>query len=190
MSFATANPMLMIIDLQNAIDDASWGVRNNPDAEENIASLLTRWRESNLPILHVKHMSTEPTSTYYQGAPGNDFKAVVEPLGDERVLEKGTNSAFIGTGLDESLRKQGISELVITGVITNNSVEATARMAGNLGFKATVVSDATFTFGKNDFSGQFHDADVVHNMSLANLEGEYASVLKSSDVYQLTGSLR
>lgn len=189
MSFSTANPMLMIIDLQNAIDDISWGVRNNSDAEENIATLLSRWRELTLPILHVKHMSTDPSSTYYPGKSGNDFKTEVEPKSDEQVLEKGTNSAFIGTGLDEILREKEISELVITGVVTNNSVEATARMAGNLGYKTTVVSDATFTFGQKDFSGQFHAADVVHNMSLSNLDGEYASVLTSHDVYQLSGSL-
>jgi Amidases related to nicotinamidase len=174
--------MLMIIDVQNAIDDPRWGVRNNPDAEQTIAKLLSKWRELNLPLLHVRHMSTDPGSTYYSGLPGNDFKSIVRPKHDEQVLMKSTNSAFIDTGLDTMLGDQGITELIITGVITNNSVEATARMAGNLGYKTKVVSDATFTFGRNDFSGQFHEAEVVHNMSLANLHEEYAEVLDSKEI--------
>ncbi len=189
MPFTTVQPLLMIVDLQKAIDDESWGIRNNPEAEENILKLLNTWRDLKLPILHIKHMSTDSSSTYYPGTPGNDFKTIAEPLANEVVMKKSTNSAFIGTGLDKMLSERGISEIVITGVITNNSVEATARMAGNLGYETFVVSDATYTFGQKDFSGKYHDADVVHNMSLANLHGEYAQVLTSNDVDELTGAL-
>ena len=68
---------------------------------------------------------------------------------------------------------------MIVGVSTNNSVEATARTAGNLGFKTYVVSDATFTFSKIDFDGVMRTAKEVHAMSLANLHGEYATVIHS-----------
>jgi len=67
-------------------------------------------------------------------------------------------------------------------VITNNSVEATARMAGNLGFQTYLVSDATATFGKRDLRGQWWDADDVHHLSLANLDGEYATVVTTEQV--------
>ena len=49
-------------------------------------------------------------------------------------------------------------------VITNNSVEATARMSGNLGFLTVVVSDATATFGRDDFDGRWRTAGEVHAM--------------------------
>lgn len=99
------------------------------------------------------------------------------PLAGERVIDKHTNSAFIGTTLERDLRARDITEVVITGVITNNSVEASARMAGNLGFTTFVVADATATFGRRDFAGQWRSAADVHAMSLANLQGEYATVL-------------
>ena len=63
------------------------------------------------------------------------------------------------------------------GVSTNNSVEATVRMAGNLGFKTFLVADACFTFARRDFHGSLRTADEVHSMSLANLDGEYCTVL-------------
>jgi nicotinamidase-related amidase len=176
------NAVLLIIDVQKAIDHPSWGVRNNPQAEANIARLLAHWRRSGRPVIHVRHESREPMSTYRPGQTGCHFKDEVLPLSQETVITKQTNSAFIGTALETRLRADGIDQLVICGVITNNSVEATARMAGNLGFTTFVVSDATATFAKRDYSGRMWSADDVHTMSLANLEGEYATIVSTSDL--------
>ena len=175
----------MIIDLQAAIDFPSWGTRNNEQAEERVAQLLNAWRQAGRPLMHVKHMSVHPDSPYWPEGPGNAFKPQAMPLPGEEVLEKTTNSAFIGTGLDESLRARGISELVVAGVITNNSVEATVRMAGNLGYRTVLVEDATFTFGRRDFSGKWHEAQVIHDIALANMDGEYAEVRSTADVLAL-----
>jgi nicotinamidase-related amidase len=43
---------------------------------------------------------------------------------------------------------------VICGVITNNSVEVTVRMVGNLAFDTYLVKDAGFTFARNDYRGR------------------------------------
>ena len=174
-------PALLIIDVQRAIDDPSWGDdRNNRGAEGNIARLLERWRGRGWPVIHVRHSSCEPGSTYRKGQPGFEFKAEVMPREEERIVEKQTNSPFIGTDLQQHL--SGITTLVIVGVITNNSVEATARMAGNLGFDTYVVRDATATFGRRDYDGRWRTAEEVHAMSLANLDGEYARIVTTEEV--------
>lgn len=177
------NPVLIIIDVQNGIDDPYWGEsRNNPDAEMDIAELLEVWRKLQLPTVHVQHCSKEAASPFRPNQAGHDFKEIVQPFGTETIIQKTETSAFIGTNLEEHLRSRGYETLVITGVITNNSVEATARVAGNLGFNTVVVSDATATFAKQDFSGQLHSAETIHNISLANLQGEYASILSTREV--------
>ena len=103
---------------------------------------------------------------------------------------KRTNSAFIGTDLESRLRKAKQTLLVVAGVITNNSVEATVRMAGNLGFHTLLVEDATFTFGRKDWHGNWRNADEVHAMSLANLDGEYCSVVRTKEILAaLSGSV-
>jgi nicotinamidase-related amidase len=173
---------LLVIDVQKAIDHPSWGVRNNPQAESNIAALLAAWRASGRPVYHIRHDSSEPQSTYRPGQPGHDFKPEVLPHEGEPVIAKRTNSAFIGTDLEARLRASGIATLVITGVITNNSVEATVRMAGNLGFTTFLVEDAAFTFGRKDWDGAWRSASEVHAMSLANLDGEYCTVTRTADV--------
>src|SRR5688500_15559289 len=99
-----ARNALIIIDVQNAIDDPRWGQRNNPHAEGCMRALLDHWRARGWPIIHVRHESREPNSTYRPGQPGCDFKAEVEPLTGETVLTKHTNSAFIGTDLHALLK--------------------------------------------------------------------------------------
>lgn len=178
---------LILIDLQRAIDDPSWGERNNPEAENNVGRLLTVWRSRGWPVYHVKHDSREPASTYRPGQTGNDFKPVAAPMDSEPVIVKHTNSAFIGTDLEARLRAGGHLRLAIAGVITNNSVEATVRMAGNLGFDVILVEDATFTFGRRDWHGRWRTADEVHALSLANLHGEYCTVRTTGDLLQEVG---
>ena len=176
---------LLIVDLQKAIDDPRWshaGPRNNPQAEANVAALLAAWRRDERPIVHIRHDSTDPASTYRPGSPGHAFKQEAMPLPGETVIGKRVNSAFIGTALDEWLRGRGIGTLVVAGVITNNSVEATVRMAGNLGYDVRLVADACFTFARHDRSGRLRTADEVHDLSLANMDGEYAAVVETAEV--------
>ena len=77
---------LIVIDLQKAIDHPSWGQRNNPDAERNVAALLGAWRDSQRPVYHIRHDSTEPASRYRPGQPGNEFKPEAQPLPGETVI--------------------------------------------------------------------------------------------------------
>jgi nicotinamidase-related amidase len=179
---------LMIIDVQKAIDadyHAAEGPRNNLDAEQNISRLLASWRADAAPVIFIRHDSTLANSAYRPGQVGNEFKDGLVPAPGETVIAKQTNSAFIGTGLERHLRDAQIDTLVITGVVTNNSVEATVRMAGNLGFRTLLVEDACFTFGRKDFHGRLRTADEVHAMSLANLDGEYCEVVDTSAVLQM-----
>ncbi|MGF6413932.1 cysteine hydrolase family protein [Paraburkholderia sp. MM5477-R1] len=173
----SAGAVLLLIDLQRAIDHPSWGERNNPAAETQVSRLLAHWRSRGWPVWHVRHDSTEPGSHYRPGQAGHEFKASNVPLPDEPVIAKRTNNAFIGTGLEDRLRAAGHTTLVVAGVITNNSVETTVRMAGNLGFDTYLVADGCFTFARTDWHGTPRSADDVHAMSLANLDHEYCAVV-------------
>ncbi len=176
---------LILVDLQLAVDDPRWarhGPRNNPGAEAAAAGLLARWRRLGWPIVHIRHDSTDPDSTYRPGGPGHAFKPEVAPAADETIIAKQVNSAFIGTDLHRHLRDIGAPALVILGVITNNSLEATVRNAGNLGHAVFVPEDACFTYGRQDLRGKLWAAEDVHALSLANLHGEYAMVTSSTEI--------
>lgn len=177
-----ANAALVVIDMQNGIDRPTLGRRNNPDAENNIERLLDAWRSTRRPIVHVRHISRSPESIFWPGQSGAQFQPRFAPLAQEHVVEKNVPDAFAATGLERWLRVRDIGQLVIAGVITNNSVEATARSAGCLGFEAIVASDAAFTFDLRDLNGRLWPAEDVHALSLANIAMDYAAVRSTAEI--------
>ena len=109
------------------------------------------------------------------------------PLDGETIITKRVHSACIGTDLEQRLRASEIKTLVIAGVITNNSVEASVRMAGNLGFDTYLVEDAAFTFARRDHRGRVWSAEDVHALSLANMAGGYCTVTTTDAVLATFG---
>jgi nicotinamidase-related amidase len=182
MGSFSSRTALLLIDVQLAIDHPSWGRRNNDGAEDAILRLLRAWRASQRPVFHVKHVSREPASTFRPGQPGCDFKLPTAPLGGESIIVKHTPCAFVETDLLARLRAVGVDALVVTGFITNNSVEATQRHAGTLGLRTFVVSDATATFDRVDLDGRAWRAEEVHALSLSNMSGEYATVVDTEAI--------
>ncbi len=163
-----------------------WGTRNNPHAEANMVRLLGAWRTKKRPIIHVQHHSTDPNSPLHPSQPGCTIKKLVAPWsGEEPVITKHVNSAFIGTDLEERLRAAGATQLVIVGLTTMHCVSTTARMAGNLGFDTIVVSDATAAFDRTGPDGQHYPAQLVHDVALAELHEEFATVLDTARVLNL-----
>ena len=176
---------LLLVDIQEGIDQPEKGRRNNPRAEEEAARLLAAWRGSGRPVIHIKHMSTEPDSPLRPGLPGNEIKAVVRPEPGEPVVEKSVNSAFIGTDLEERLRADGVGTVVVAGLTTEHCVSSTARVADDLGFEAYVVSDATACFGRSGPEGGRFTAEEMHEISLASLRGEFATVVRAEEILNL-----
>jgi nicotinamidase-related amidase len=173
---------LIIVDMQQGMCSPRLPPRNNLEAEDNIARLIAAWRAAGLPMVCVRHISRSPTSVFAPGQSGVEFQERFQPLAGEHVVEKNVPDAFVHSGLERWLHARGIRRLVVVGVSTNNSVEATARTAGNLGFATTVVADATFTFEMADFGGTLRSAEEVHLMALANLRSDYAAIASTAEV--------
>src|SRR5213076_2512746 len=158
--------------------------RNNPALEANIARLQRGWRSTGRPLIHVQHLSRLPDSPLRPHQPGCQIKDEVRRLPGELVVQKSVNSAFIGTDLEAELRRRGYATLVIAGLQTNLCVSTTARMAGNLGFKTYVVSDATATFDNVGPTGKRYASDLLHDVALADLNGEFATVVDTKTVLE------
>ena len=175
---------LLLIDIQKGLDEAEfWGeFRNNPHAEENCRKILDFFRENQLPLIHIQHCSTNPDSPLFPGKKGNAIKDIVAPRTDETVIQKNTNSAFIGTDLEAMLKKDGIEQLIVVGLTTDHCVSATVRNAADLGFQVTIVSDATATYAKTGIEGKRFDAELIHQIELASLKDEFARIENTADL--------
>lgn len=173
---------LLMVDVQQAFDDESWGERNNPEAEARMAEILAAWRNNNGFVLHVQHRSDNPESLFYPHRVSYEIKEDLQPTGKETVITKKVNSAFIGTNLEEILRMNGITTVVIVGLTTPHCISTTARMSGNLGFSTYVVSDATAAYELKNPDGKRIDPETIHSVSLATLHGEFAHVVTTAEL--------
>ena len=180
---SSSRTALIVVDVQRAFDEweAAGKRRNNPQALARIAELLAAFRNSNAPVFHIRHQSMRPNSSFAPGATGCPVKDEAREIEGEPVIVKRVNSAFIGTDLEARLRAAGIKTLVICGATTNHCVETTTRMAGNLGFDACLVRDATWTFDRVGPDGDAHSAEDIHAMTLANLNGEFARIVSAAE---------
>ncbi|UTA48212.1 isochorismatase family protein [Simiduia sp. 21SJ11W-1] len=176
---------LLIIDVQKAIDDPLWvshGPRANPEAETRIAALLAHWRAHRWPVVHLRHSSQLAGSPYSAKSAGFAFKYAVNSGPLERVVTKRNNNGFINTALHAELKQLHCQQLVVCGVTTNHSVDATVRHAAGLGYRVTLATDATAAIALVTPEGEVIDADTVQRVFLANLAGEYCALTLSDDI--------
>jgi nicotinamidase-related amidase len=175
---------LIVIDVQQGFDDPYWGERDNPDAEANIGRLVQAWADASRPIVLVRHDSRTPGSPLAAGSAGNALKPVVAGAPHDLFVTKHVNSAFYGEpDLHAWLGDRGVRQLVVCGIQTNQCVETTARMAGNLGYDVTLPIDATHTFDMAGPGGIRLTAAELARATAVNLDGGgFATVVSTDDV--------
>ena len=109
--------------------------------------------------------------SFAYGTWGGEFRAEFVPKPGEIVAsEHWCSSGFANTDLDLQLKKHGIYQLIVIGLIAHTCIEATVRYAAELGYDVTVVRDATA-----DYSDEMMHAAL--DISLPN----YASVIVATE---------
>jgi len=115
------------------------------------------------------------------GSWGGELRSEFEPRpGDVVAQEHWCSSGFANTDLDLLLKKQGIHQLIMMGLIAHTCLEATVRFGAELGYQVTVVKDATASYSDDEM----HAALEVNipNYATAILSAEEAidAISKSS----------
>jgi len=148
-----------------------------PAAVRRIAHALKWAREQKLPVIHVVHESRKPNAAIFApGSPALEIHPDARPTSGEPVVQKDLPGSFTGTKLEELLRAQGIERVVLAGFMTQMCVDTTARQAAHLGFRVTVLSDATAAMGVKGPEGKTISAEQVHRTHLGSLCGFLADV--------------
>jgi nicotinamidase-related amidase len=115
--------------------------------------------------------------TFAAGTWGGELREGFEPQpGDVVAQEHWCSSGFANTDLDLVLTLHGIRHLIVIGLLTNTCVEATVRYAAELGYKPTVVADATASLS----------AEEMHASLEVNLPS-YATIATTAEVVAALG---
>ena len=181
---------LLLVDVQKGVNEVKYyggpsGKRNNHSAEENMRCLLAEWRRLGKRVAFTRHNSREINSPLkLELETGNQIEGL-EINGPDIVVEKDVNSGFIGTSLELELRRSGINRLVVMGFYTNYCIETTVRMAGNLGFDTYLVHNACAAVNTLGHDGEYYEPDLVHNMSIASLHGEFCTAISKEVAMRL-----
>jgi nicotinamidase-related amidase len=141
------NPALVVIDLQKGIV----GIPTVHPAGEIVgraAQLARAFRERSLPVVLVQVTGAAPGRTDV-GRPKMAFAAdwaeivpELERQPGDHIMSKQRWGAFIGTSLNDYLRRRGVTQVFIVGTATSIGVESTARSAYDHGYNVVLVVDA------------------------------------------------
>ena len=177
--------VLLPIDVQLGFDEPGWPRRWTANADANGLALLDEWRAAGRPIIHVRHDSIEPNSTLRPEAPGNAFRPGYGPQGDEPLITKSVNSAFIGTDLDLQLKRLRAKHVVAFGISTDMCVSTTIRTGANMGWDMILVPDACDCFDLPDGNGGIIPAEQIHAAHVATLLFEFCRGLSTQELLGL-----
>ena len=179
---------LVLVDIQkDYFPRGRMEVVGGVEAAQAAERLLVHFREKNLPVFHIRHVSTRPGATFFlPNTEGVNFHEGVIPLPDEVVIEKHFPNSFRDTSLQEYLDSRGIKDLIICGMMSHMCIDATVRAAVDRGYGCTVAHDACATR-----SLVFNDIHIpamhVHGAFMAALGAVYSKVL---NVEEIIGKLK
>jgi nicotinamidase-related amidase len=137
---------LLVIDVQESFRQRPlWSAISNPGIADDVARLVDGVRAAGDLIVWVLH--TEPGSgTTFDPASGHvRYLAPLQPQDGEPQLTKTSHNAFTTTNLAQLLTQHGITEVIVSGIRTEQCCETTARVASDLGYQVTFVTEATAT---------------------------------------------
>jgi nicotinamidase-related amidase len=168
---------LLLIDIQNDyFENGTMPLDGSDKASENARFILDDFRTKELPVVHIQHIATRPTATFFlPDTFGVKIHENVMPLISEKIIEKHYPNSFRETGLLEHLNSMSITELVICGMMTHMCVDATTRAAKDFGFNCTLISDACATRNQ-EIQSQTVKASEVQKSFLAALNYFYSTV--------------
>lgn len=162
---------LLVIDMQRYFEGVARPIL------QSVLDLLDACRTAGIKIVFTRHGHHDPKKDggmlarwwgelIAYGSREWELFGELSPRPEEPIIDKTRYSAFHGTNLDEWLHRNGIEDLIITGVLTNCCCETTARDAFVRDYRVFFVADGTVT-----------RSDELHLASLKNLAFGFAHVV-------------
>ena len=173
---------LVLIDCQNEYVSGVLALPGVAPALKEAEKILARARDVGTPVIHVMHHGRPGGGVFDPDGPSSEIATDVAATNGEAIVPKALPNSFAGTNLDVILEETGKKELIIVGFMTHMCVSATARAATDLGYRNTIVANATAT---RDLPGPGGDgvvtADELQRAELAALADRFAIIVNTAE---------
>lgn len=157
---------LIIVDLQNGVFHAQHPPFQAKQLLENINQLIAYARSKQIPIFAIRHVGLAGTPLATDSPMTQLIPELHIDLSTDIILEKARPNCFFQTDLEQQLKALNIEEIIICGLKTEFCIDTTCRVANDLGFKATLISDAHSTIDSTILSAeniiQHHNTTLNH----------------------------
>ena len=158
---------MLVIEMQNAL------ILEHPYDEKRLIKTISQMekicRDKGIEVIFIRHED----NTLVKGESGFEIYSQVAPKGDEKIFDKKFNSAFRGTGLNDYLKERDSGKLSLRGMQTDFCVDATVKVAFELGYDVIVPRGGHTTFDNRYLSGE----ELYHYYSYEIWNHRYAQVM-------------
>ncbi|ANJ93410.1 Nicotinamidase [Serratia plymuthica] len=171
---------LLIIDVQQSFQHRPfWQEDDLPAFQQALTKLIEGCRRQGVALVDVFHVSPQGpfslASGFVQRLPFLSHQADV-------TLHKHVHNALTESGLDAWLREREINHLIISGIRTEQCCETTTRVASDLGYRVTFVTEATLTFPMQHPDGQIFTTEQLKRHTETVLVDRFAQLASVDEV--------
>ena len=172
-----ARTALLLVDIQREyFPGGALPLEGAAQAACQARKLMDHARHNRVPVIFVQHLSlNEGATSFIPGSAGVSLYTSIRPLPGETIIRKHHPNAFRDTNLLEVLKTDGVSRLIICGMMTHMCIDTTTRTACDNGFECIVAADACATHDLV-FAGETVPAGMVQRAFLAALDGTFGTV--------------
>lgn len=177
---------LLVIDIQNEYFSGKLPIPDGLAVLRNANRLIGLADQHGIPVFHIQQWSPATRPLFTQNSVMAEIHPDVQRASHHAVIRKSFASAFASTDLQKQLLERGIKTLIISGLMTNNCVAATAFDGAAHGYQNIIASDASATRALDVWDGGVIDHKDLHRAVLTGLSDAVAEIRTTSAILELT----
>jgi nicotinamidase-related amidase len=131
-----------------------------------------------VPVVRIFHVDGPKAASNPFAVESGHIKAILGLVNFEAAatFQKNRHSALVGTGLGVWLTENHISNLIVSGIRTEQCCETTTRHASDLGYQVDYALDATLTWDMTQSDGSTLRAVDIKMRTATVLQDRFARV--------------
>ena len=176
---------LIVIDVQNEYFEGKWPIPDGNAALDKIEAAIEASQQTGAKVIYVQHEVLNPErGLFIRGTNGFELHTRLRPRPEDQRIVKNYPGSFSKTDLEETLRKDGIETLVISGYMTHMCCDTTAREGFHRDFRVLFLNDATATRdGEHPTLGKIAHGEL-HRSTLITQASMFAEVLPTQELVE------